>query len=181
MGRTKCKTKFSFVIDAGPSAGMNSGTWVVWANREDTYIAATHLGNKWKVSLHGDIAWRLAVPKESRSDPPLLPAGHDRAPWKFAPTSFVDGRRLAFVIAVTRAAMLPHAQIAVDATQVGVQDRWDVVHLAKIWMTEPGYELDREWNLVGDALPLASLGSTDNGSPSPRKWGLTCGNMALAA
>jgi propanol-preferring alcohol dehydrogenase len=26
-----------------------------------------------------------------------------------------------------------------------------------------------------------ALGSTDNGSPSPRKWGLTSGNMALAA
>jgi hypothetical protein len=155
MGRKK-KLRFAFTIPAGPNAGLTSGSWRVWTNGEDTYIAAAALGHMWKASLHGDIAWRIAVTSENvLSDDPVLPSWHDRAPWKFAPTKFAEGRRLAFAIGVLRGALGPYP-LDVKDLHIAVDDRWDQVTVGYIWMTEPGVDLGQVSRLVGDPLSLAS-------------------------
>ncbi len=35
----------------GPNAGLNSGGFRVWVNGDDTYVASTEIGGKWKASL----------------------------------------------------------------------------------------------------------------------------------
>lgn len=98
------KVGFAFTItEDGPSQGLTSGPWRVKVTKNDVYIYAKELGDKWKTSLHGDSAWRTAVTSEThRSDTPILPPDEDRAPWKYTPTEFKNGVRLAFVLACTR-------------------------------------------------------------------------------
>ncbi|WP_139135475.1 hypothetical protein [Micromonospora tulbaghiae] len=158
MSKTN-KIAFRFAIDSGPSTGLGCGSWRVWTskNREDTYIADRGLGGTWKISLHGDVAWRYAVTSEHMRDAekPVLPTDHDRAPWKFTPPSFTDGRRLSFFIAVTRGAMLPETPDPA-AAPILVEDRWDRMSIAEVWMTEPGAGLTDSHTVVGGPLPLPS-------------------------
>jgi hypothetical protein len=101
--------RFAFTIKDGPNAGLTSGTWRAWTHGEDLYIAPEELSKVWKVSLHADAAWRVAMTSEHVREgvEPQLPHGVDRAVWKFRPPPFEDGGRLAFVVAVTRASLLP--------------------------------------------------------------------------
>ncbi|MFJ8730340.1 hypothetical protein [Streptomyces bauhiniae] len=152
----KKKIKFAFTIQHGENRGLTSGSWRVWTNKEDTYVTAVTLGDMWKVSLHGDSAWRVAVTSEHmRSENPIWPKTQDRAPWKFEPTRFVDGHRLAFVIATTRGALIP-GPISTDDVHIAVEDRWDVITMAQIWMTEPGVDIPSGVRLTGGPLALAS-------------------------
>lgn len=86
---------------------------------------------------------------------PNLPSGSDRAPWAWSPTPFVDGVRLAFVIAVTRGAVLDQPANPNDQHRIVVEDRWDLLTLAKLWMTEPGVDLPIE-PLIEEPLRLSS-------------------------
>ena len=86
---------------------------------------------------------------------PTLPKGQDRAPWIWEPTPFVKGIRLAFAIAVTRGAMLDCPADGKDQHRIVVEDRWDLLTLAKIWMTEPGVDLPIE-PLMDQPMQLAS-------------------------
>ena len=137
------RVRFAFEITEGPNAGLRSSGWRVWTNNEDTYITASTFGQVWKGSLHGDVAWRWAMDKNhvQSGRAPTLPKGHDRAPWTWEPTPFVNGVRLAFAIAVTRGAMLDRPADPKDQHRIVVEDRWDQLTLAKIWMTEPGVDL----------------------------------------
>lgn len=81
----------------------------------------------------------------------MLPNGHRDAPWVFTPTPFVNGIRLAFVIAVTRGALRPELPDSKD-TVVAVEDRWDRLPALCIWMTEPEVTFDRP--VIGGPLPL---------------------------
>lgn len=149
--------RFAFTISEGPNAGLTSGPWRAWTKGEDCYIVPKAPDDVWKVSLHGDAAWRLAMTSEhlASGQLPHLPEGVDRAMWKFEPTEFVAGRRLAFAIATTRSAMLPGALSEADL-HIAVRDRWDEVTVAYFWMTEPGVELDGVDRMVGDPLLLQS-------------------------
>jgi hypothetical protein len=132
--------RFAFTINEGPNAGLTSGGWRVWVNKEDTYITPAEAGDTWKCSLHADAAWRWAVTTEHlRSSNPVW-TEPDRAPWKFKPTDFVNGRRLAFVICTFRHALLPLALKPKDL-HIPFEDRWDRAILANIWMAEPGVEI----------------------------------------
>lgn len=148
------KIAFAFTIEDGRDRGLTSGGWRVWTRHEDTYIVATSLGHVWKTSLHGDSAWRLAVTQEHLATENPVWTERDRAPWKFAPTPFVDGLRLAYVVAACRHALLPRA-LDLKEVQIRVEDRWDQLTMAKIWMTEPGLTFDAP-RLIGGPLPLAS-------------------------
>jgi len=107
------------------------------------------------VSLHGDVAWRIAVTREHmESDSPLWPKSEDRAPWKFDPPPFVEGRRKAFAIATTRSALLPR-ELSPRDLRILVEDRWDVMTVAYIWMTEPGVSFPHR-RIIGGPLTLAS-------------------------
>jgi len=146
---------FSFEITSGPNAGLRCGGWRVWTRKEDTYITTAELGPKWKASLHGDVAWQVAITRENAASPDrLLPVGHDRAPWKFTPPPFIDGRRLAFAIAVSRGALRPDPPVEGDEHTIIAEDRWDLVTVAQVWMTEPGAALGIEPSL--GPLALAS-------------------------
>jgi hypothetical protein len=119
--------RYAFAITQEPNAGLRCGGWRIGRTREDTYITATSVGGLWKASLHGDASWRVAVTEENqRSDNPGLAGGHRNAPWKFDPTDFKNGRRLAFAIAVTRAA-LTHESVMANESVIEVEDRWDGV------------------------------------------------------
>src|SRR5687768_13810239 len=100
--------RFRFGIDEGENAALVSAGWRLWVNGEDTYLTAKSLDGTWKLSLHGDAAWRLAVTKEhqQQAERPVW-MDTDRAPWKFEPTPWAQGRRLAFVVAVARGALMP--------------------------------------------------------------------------
>lgn len=145
----KRKVRFAFEITEGPNAGLRCGGWRVWTNKEDTYITASTFGHVWKGSLHADKAWRWAMDKNHVQSGrlPTLPAGDDRAPWIWQPPPFVDGLRLAFAIGVTRGAMLDEPADPDDCHRIVVEDRWDLLTVAKVWMTEPGVDL-----AVGPAL-----------------------------
>lgn len=147
--------RFAFTIADGPNAGQTSGGWRVWTLKEDTYIAPAGVGHMWKCSLHGDAAWRWAVTTEhiKSGEAPVWPDA-DRAPWKFEPPPFVDGRRLAFVICTFRHALLPRP-VDPNSLHIRVADRWDEATLAYIWMTEPGVELER-LRPIGDPMMLRS-------------------------
>lgn len=146
--------RFAFRIVSGPCAGHGSVGWRLWVHDESVYLTAKSLDGTWKVSLHGDVAWRLAVTSEhlKTSHAPVW-RGSDRAPWKFEPPDFVDGRRLCFVVAATRAAMLPSADT--DDFDVVVEDRWDQLTSVFVWMTDPGIGFN-EVGLIAGPFPLAS-------------------------
>ncbi|MFF8968679.1 hypothetical protein [Streptomyces sp. NPDC014995] len=152
----RSKVRFAFTIQHGENRGLTSGSLRVWTSKEDTYMTSVALNGTWKVSLHGEVAWRIAVTAEHlRSENPVWPVTEDRAPWKFAPTEFVDGRRLAFVVAASRGALIPGPLDAND-THIAVEDRWDQITMAQIWMTEPDVDLPDGIRLIGGPLPLAS-------------------------
>lgn len=134
--------RFGFGIDEGPNAGLVSAGWRMWVNRDDTYLTAKSFEGTWKVSLHGDVAWRLAVTSEhqQQSEHPVW-TDHDRAPWKFQPTPWAEGRRLAFVVAIMRSALLP-GSLDQDSVRIPVSDRWNELTSAFVWMTEHGVSLD---------------------------------------
>ena len=150
----KEKLQFAFTIVDGPNAGLTSGSWRVWVRNEDTYIAPAALGGIWKCSLHGDVAWQWAATKEHMDSPNPVWRGPDRAPWKFVPTAMVDGGRLAFAICTFRHALLP-GELDPRDIHIRVDDRWDQVTLACVWMTEPGVSLTDD-RLIGGPLTLAS-------------------------
>jgi hypothetical protein len=149
------KIRFAFTIPDGPNAYLTSGSWRLWVHKEDTYLAPAELGHMWKLSLHGDEAWRWAVTREhiASGASPVWPAA-DRAPWIFDPPAFVNGVRLAFVIATFRHALLP-LPISPKDLHIAVEDRWDSLTLGCIWMTEPGVELNLR-RPVGEPLELTS-------------------------
>lgn len=153
----KDKVAFAFTILSGPNAGLTCGGWRVWTHAEDTFITTKDLGGVWKASLHGEVAWRVALTKEhATSAESVLPRKHDRAVWKFAPTPFINGRRLAFAIGVTRGALLPMS-LSAKELHIPVEDRWDALTVAYVWMTEPGVRLNEEnHQLVGGPLRLES-------------------------
>ncbi len=98
------KTRFAFAITTGANVGLACAGWRVWTSREDTYVTARSVGSMWKASLQGDESWRLALTSENeRSANSMLPGGHKNAPWEFERTTFEDGHRLVFAIAVARA------------------------------------------------------------------------------
>lgn len=127
----------------------------MWCTGEDTYITSKTLAGTWKTSLHGDEAWRTAVTSENmRSSSPSLPLGSDRAPWKYDVPPFLEGKRLAFVVAATRSAMLPGRKSQKEI-QIPVEDKWNVIQLVRIWMTEPGVNLEN-LDFIGPPLELQS-------------------------
>lgn len=153
---SKKKIRFAFTIQHGENSGLTSGPLRVWASKEDTYITSVSLAGTWKVSLHGESAWRVAVTSEHlRSDDPVWPATKERAPWKFSPTEWVDGQRLAFVVAASRGALIAGPPESNDV-QIAVEDRWDRITMAEIWMTEFDICPPSDARLVGGPLPLAS-------------------------
>jgi hypothetical protein len=150
------RVRFTFVLRDARGTPLNCGGWRVWTNGEDTYITSKSLHDTWKVSLHGDSWWAASVTKENSLRPDtVLPPGEERSMWKFAPTAFQGGQRIAFAIGVFRHALLP---VPLDdrETVIEVPDRWDALTLALVRMTEPGVEPDPEWHLVGGPLPLTS-------------------------
>lgn len=148
------KIRFAFTIAEGPNAGITCGGWRVSVHGEGTYISSTAVGGIWKTSLHGDAAWRLAVTKEHFASSTSVYNGPDRAPWKFQPTKFVSGKRLAYAIGVFRHALRPES-IDPKEVQIAVNDSWNELTVAYIWMTEPGVELLSD-RLVGGPLLLKS-------------------------
>lgn len=148
--------RFAFRVTEGPNAGLSCGGWRVWTHDEGTYITATSLNDTWKVSLHGDEWWAAQVTAENaaRADT-ILPAGQPRAMWRFQPTAFVDGHRVAFAIGALRHALRPE-RVDDRETVIDVPDRWDVLSLALVRMTEASVELDPAWPLVGGPLTLTS-------------------------
>jgi len=150
-------TRFTFSIIEGPNAGHSCGGWRIWTNNEDTYITAKSIGHAWKVSLHGDRCWRMAATKEHvENSPAPLVASRDEVVFKFTPTTFDEhGVRLAFVVAVLRGALRPE-QLHNKESQLRVEDRWDRITKASVWMTEVGItdlQVDRR---IAGPLPLAS-------------------------
>ena len=137
---------------------MGSAGWRVWTHGEDTYITATSFGDKLKVSLHGDEAWQLAYASEhARGTESLVPGGMGRVVWAFDPTPFEDGRRQAFAVGVTRGALRPiDATRKADPDIIAVKDRWDLVTVAQIWMTEPEAALPEGLPALSGPLPLRS-------------------------
>jgi hypothetical protein len=150
----KQEFRFAVTLTEGPNAGLTSGGLRVWVHRESTYVTSRELGSTWKVSLHGDEAWRLAATSEQyRSERPVF-AGRNRALWTFDPVPFVDGRRLAFAVAVTRGALLPQPLHPKDH-QIATDDRWDQLTIGLIWMTEPGVTFE-DPSRIGGPLVLDS-------------------------
>lgn len=144
--------RFAFTIAEGQHARLSCSGWRLWVHGDDTYITTKNLGGIWKASLHGDSAWRVAITRENaESRNPMYP-GPGRAPWTFEPTSFHEGRRLAFAIAVARGSLMPQ-ELDGTETQIRVEDRWDQLTIAYVWMTEPNVRLATE-RLVGGPLPL---------------------------
>ena len=78
-------------------------------------------------------------------------SGPDRAPWKFQPPHYVNGKRVAFVVAVTRAALLP-GELDSSEHVIAVEDRWDRLTSAFVWMTEPGIAFDEPGLFAGPLL-----------------------------
>lgn len=155
QGMAKQLVRFSFTITEGPHAGLLCGGWRVWCTGEDTYITSKTLAGTWKTSLHGDEAWRTAVTSENmRSDSPSLPPGLDRAPWKYDVPPFLNGKRLAFVVAAARSAMLP-GQKSRKEIQIPIEDKFNIIQLVRIWMTEPGVTLEG-LDFIGNPLRLRS-------------------------
>ena len=148
--------RFTFRVESGPNAGLSCGGWRVWTHGEARYITGKPLKDTWKVSLHGDEWWAAAVTKENaqRRDT-VLPPDLDRSVWRFQPTSFSQGHRIAFAVGVFRHALRPEP-VDKSETVIAVPDRWDVLSLALVRMTEPGVDVDPAWAVVGGPLMLAS-------------------------
>lgn len=149
------RVRFAFRIIDGPNAGLGSPGWRVWTLHDSIYLTNVGTGRQWKLSLHGDASWRYAQTSEDqRSDNPVLPPGHDRAPWVFDPTPFEDGVRRAFAIGVMRAAMLP---LPTDTSEVvlPVEDRWDRLTTLFLEVTLEGVDLSTKRRIVATPLPLA--------------------------
>jgi hypothetical protein len=70
------------------------------------------------------------------ADRPLWNKAADRAPWKFAAPTFVDGVQEAFVVATVRAAARPVESGSRDA-MVPVEDRWDRLTGVRVLVTDP--------------------------------------------
>lgn len=150
------RIRFAFRLGDGLAAGLSCGGWRVWTHGESTYITGKPLADTWKVSLHGDDHWAAAVTAENAASPgTVLPAGHDRAMWRFTPTAFEEGRRTAFAIGVFRHAFRPEP-LDPKETVIGVPDSWDVLALALVRMAEPGVGPAKGEELVGVPLSLAS-------------------------
>lgn len=170
MGKQQ-STRFTFTIAEGPNAGLTTGAFKLWTRKEDTYLAPVELGGIWKLSLHADSVWRWAITKEHMTAPDPIVPGPGRMAFDYEPVEFDGGRRLAFTICTFRHALLPR-ELDKKALHVRVNDSWQEVTLAGIWMTEPGVELERS-RPVGEPLILDSgrrgvgLG-VDGGGP---RWG----------
>lgn len=64
---------------------------------------------------------------------------------------------MAFAVGVTRGSLRPaDPEAALDSDTVVVEDRWDLVTVAQIWMTEPGVMLEPGLAHIGPPLPLRS-------------------------
>lgn len=171
----KQSIRFSFTIAEGPNAGLTTGAFKLWTSKEDTYLAPVELGGVWNLSLHADSVWRWAVTSEHMTTPNPIVPGPGRMAFDYEPVEFEDGRRLAFTICTFRHALLPR-ELDVKALHVRVDDSWQEVTLAGIWMTEPGVELERS-RPVGDPLMLDSgrrvwvsawTESVPDGEPEPQ-------------
>lgn len=148
--------RFAFTVPTTESVGLTNAGWRVRVRGEDTYITAKTLKDTWKASLHGDVAWQVAVTKDhARLPNSVLPPGHDRVFWRFDPTPFVDGERLAFAVAVARGALRP-AELNPRETHIAVEDRWDRLAVAYVYMTEAGVDPKPRARLVGGPLALSS-------------------------
>lgn len=146
------RVRFGFRIHGGPNDGLCSAGWRVWAHGDTTYVTAKSLGDTWKTSLHGEGPWQHAVTKDHLrdADRPVW-SEPDRAAWRFAPPPYVDGRRLAFAVAVTRAALLP-GELEPSEHVIAVEDRWDRLTSAFVWMTQPGVNFDAPGLFAGPLL-----------------------------
>jgi hypothetical protein len=141
------RLRFGFRLVDGPNAGLSCGGWRVWTHSEDTYITAKPLRDTWKVSLHADEWWATAVTRENtQREDSILPSGLPRSAWRFQPTEFVDGSRIAFGIGVLRHALRGES-IDHTETVISVPDRWDLLSLALVRMTEPGVDAHPDWTL----------------------------------
>jgi len=152
----KNRVRFRFEITDGPNSGLSCPGWRVWTTRDSIYMAGAETGSMWKLSLHGDVAWRYAQTSENRRSPnPVLPQDHDRAPWTFEPTPFIDGVRHAFAVAVFR-----HALVAAppDPSELvlPVDDRWDTVTTLFLQVTEVGTDLETTRSVVREPLPMSA-------------------------
>lgn len=167
--------RFCFRITSGPNSGHAVGQFRVWTNGNDTYIADSGVAS-WKTSLHGDVAWRTAETRESNmSSDARMPAGTDRAPWKFSPPPFADGYRCAYVIGVTRGALRP-LQVPERYHTAEVRDRWDELTKVSVWMAQPDVPASPASERIGPLLRLsnglqvwaiAGAESIEGGLPQP--------------
>lgn len=153
MSRTP-GTRFTFTIAEGPNAGLTTGAFKLWTRKEDTYLAPVELGGIWKLSLHADSVWRWAVTQEHLAAPDPIVPGPGRMAFDYEPVEFENGGRLAFTICAFRHALLP-LPLDEKALHIKVNDSWQEVTLAGIWMTEPGVEFAPQ-RQVGEPLTLVS-------------------------
>lgn len=147
--------RFCFVATSAEGERLTSGGWRVWVNKDDIYLTAKSVADRWKVSLHGDRAWRLAVTREHHGQPDSVWRDPDRAPWKFSPTEFVDGIRQTFAVGVTRGALLPSPSADRHEQEVKVPDRWDVLGVVYLWTTEGQASLADREDLFAGPLEMA--------------------------
>lgn len=146
--------RFSFRITSGPDAGLSVGQFRIWCHGDDTYVADVGVP-AWKTSLHGEVAWQTAETRESFTSPSPRLSGGERAPWKFTPPDFVNGRRLAFVIGVTRGSLgNEHAPERYETVEV--RDRWDELTKVNLWMGQPGVSTPSASERIGPVLGLSS-------------------------
>lgn len=159
---SKTTMRFAFQIVDGPNAGLGGGSWRIWTNQDDIYVASLNLADTIKASLHPSGRWRVAyTEKHMRSDRPLWAKDRDRAVWKFSAPPFEDGVQSAFVVAVARGALRPSTPGAKDAI-VPVPDEWDVLSGVKLSVTQPGIP-----SPVSDSLVFAEPRRLANGN---RVW-----------
>lgn len=155
MPRRDRRASIGFKIENGVNAGLAHGSWAINTHGEDTYIWVVK--GVLKVSLHGDAAWQVAYTSEhvASGRAPAWP-GEGRTVFPLTPTPFdVHGRRMVLLIAVQRDAMLSHPLPRCDAV-ISVQDKWDEITVACLWMTEPGVVLEPTERVVAGPLPLRS-------------------------
>lgn len=152
----RSRIRFAFTIADGPNAYLTSGGWRVWVSGDTVYLTAKPLEGTWKVSLHGDSAWRSAVTTEHlQTENPVWAADQDRAPWKFEPTKFENGVRMMFALAMSRGALGPWA---IDETElhIKVEDRWDEITIAYLWQSESGVTPPVARRPIGPVLEMAN-------------------------
>lgn len=149
------RIRFAFTIPSGPQEGWTCGGWRVWTHNNDLYITTKDLGGMWKVSLHDEVAWRVAMTKEHANTPGVVVPGDDRAVWKFDPPPYEDGVQWAFAIVATRSCLRPN-HIGADELQLPASDDWVSVNVASLWITEPWVEITSDAGAVAEPLPLAN-------------------------